>query len=153
LRCLKYRPTGGFCVSSFADAGPVVSNSLFDHERRPKEAVSAVRAALAPVIVVADELPDWVNPGDRLSLSVAVVNDLRSELVNPVVVATATWPGDSQRWRFNRPVGADSVAEIGSLSLTVPDTLGELAIELRATADDKPVAVNRYSTAVVLPTI
>ena len=153
LRCLKYRPTGGFCVSSFADAGPVVSNSLFDHERRPKEAVRAVRAALAPVIVVADELPDWVNPGDRLSLSVAVVNDLRSELVNPVVVATATWPGDSQRWRFNRPVGADSVAEIGSLSLTVPDTLGELAIELRATADDKPVAVNRYSTAVVLPTI
>lgn len=153
LRRLKYQPTGGFCISSFADAAAVVSDSLYDVERRPKDAVDVVRAAMAPVIVVADELPDWVNPGDRLSLDVVIVNDRRTEIDRPIVEATARWPGDSQRWRFDRPVDADAVVKVGTISLVVPDTLGELAIELTATSADTVVATNRYSTAVVLPTV
>ncbi len=36
LRRLKYRPTGGFCLFSLADAQPAVSWSVLDHERHPK---------------------------------------------------------------------------------------------------------------------
>ena len=47
LRTLKYRPTGGFCFSSLADPAPVVSSSVLDHERVPKDAYEIVRAACA----------------------------------------------------------------------------------------------------------
>ena len=67
LRMLKYRPTGGFCFSSLADPAPLVSSSVLDHERVPKDAYEIVRAACAPLLVVAEPLPDWVNPGDRLT--------------------------------------------------------------------------------------
>ncbi len=66
LRTLKYRPTGGFCFSSLADPAPIVSSSVLDHERVPKDAYEIVRAACAPLLVVAEPPPDWVNPGDRL---------------------------------------------------------------------------------------
>ncbi|MEM1333514.1 MAG: hypothetical protein AAGG08_08665, partial [Actinomycetota bacterium] len=155
LRRLKYRPTGGFCISSLVDAAPVVSDSLYDHERRPKDAVAVVRAACAPVIVVADELPDWVNPGDRIRLGVHLVSD-RREALEATVQASATWPGDSTTWSFAGSVEPDSVVRIGTIDLRVPDTLGELAIELVATASTgsaEPIAVNRYVTAVVMPTV
>ena len=58
LRRLKYRPTGGFCFSSLNDPAPAISSSILDHERRPKAAYETVRAACAPVLVVADPLPD-----------------------------------------------------------------------------------------------
>jgi len=51
------------------------------------------------------------------------------------------------------PVDADTVVDVGSVDLTVPDTLGELAIELTTTAAGRMVATNRYTTAVVMPTI
>jgi beta-mannosidase len=55
-------------------------------------------------------------------------------------------------WAFGGPVEADEVVKVGELSLTVPETLGELAFELVATeATDVPLARNRYTTAVVLP--
>ncbi|MEL6892065.1 MAG: glycoside hydrolase family 2 TIM barrel-domain containing protein [Actinomycetota bacterium] len=152
LRRLKYRPTGGFCISSLADAAPVVSDSLYDHERRPKDAVDAVRAACAPVIVVADELPDWVNPGDPVRVAVHLVNDRRVPLDATEVAADATWPGGSMRRRFGGPIGADDVVMVGTIELTVPDTLGELAIELTATSVGDVIATNRYTTAIVVPT-
>jgi beta-mannosidase len=152
LRRLKYRPTGGFCFSNLADPAPNVSASVLDHERVPKDAYATVRAACAPVIVVADLPPDWVNPGDRLRLDVHIVNDRRTPIDDARVDATARWAGGSMSWAFGGPVEADEVVKVGELSLTVPETLGELAFELVATeATDVPLARNRYTTAVVLP--
>ena len=37
-----------------------------------------MRAACAPLLVVVEPLPDWVNPGDRLTLDVHLVSDLRT---------------------------------------------------------------------------
>ncbi len=152
LRRLKYRPTGGFCFSNLADPAPNVSASVLDHERVPKDAYATVQAACAPVIVVADLPPDWVNPGDRLRLDVHIVNDRRTPVDDARVEATARWAGGSMSWAFGGPVEADEVVKVGELSLTVPETLGELAFELVATeAADVPLARNRYTTAVVLP--
>jgi beta-mannosidase len=58
LRRLKYRPVGGFCLSSLADPAPLVSTAILDHERRPKSAFADVTDACRPVIVVADRMAE-----------------------------------------------------------------------------------------------
>lgn len=151
LRRLKYRPTGGFCFSVLADPAPNVSASVLDHTRTPKVAHATVRDACQPVIVVADQLPDWANPGDLVDLDLHLVNDLRVPIENARVEATATWAGDDARWTFAGPVAADDVVKVGRLQMTVPDTLGELAIELVARDGARVIAANRYTTAVVVP--
>ncbi len=150
LRRLKYRPAGGFCFYALADPAPVISASIMDHERVPKDAYAVVKAACASVLVVADEPPAWVNEGNRLRLDVHLVNDTRDEIDFAVVDAVATWAGGEQRWRFGGPVPADEVVKVGRIELTVPKTLGELAIELTMTAGEL-VSHNRYTTAVTLP--
>ena len=152
LRRLKYRPTGGFCFSSLADPAPNVSASILDHERTPKDAYVTVQAACAAVIIVADLPPDWVNPGDTLHLDVHIVNDRREPIDDARVDVTANWAGGSATWAFGGPIEADGVAKIGVVAMTIPDTLGELAIELVAIdTDGAPLARNRYTTAVTLP--
>ena len=47
LRRLKYAPTGGFTFAALADARPAISFAIFDHERKPKQAVGAVRASVS----------------------------------------------------------------------------------------------------------
>ncbi len=150
LRRLKYRPAGGFCFYALADPGPVISASILDADRVPKVAYAVVQAACAQVLVVADEPPEWVNEGDRLRLDVHLVNDLRTPIDFAVVDAVATWANGEQRWRFGGPVEADGVVKVGQVDLTIPDTLGELAVELTMTAGDI-TSHNRYTTAVTLP--
>lgn len=150
LRRLKYRPSGGFCFSSLADPAPAISSSVLDHARQPKDAFAVVAAACAPVLVVADQPPDWVNPGDKLSLNVHVVNDLRHSLGDGAVEVTATWAGGAEQWLLGGPIGADSVTKAGRVTLTVPDTLGELAFELVLSVGEQ-TSRNRYTTAVTLP--
>lgn len=152
LRRLKYRPTGGFCFSSLADPAPNVSPSVLDHRRVPKHAYETVRRACAPIVVVADPLPDWVNPGDPITIDVHLVNDRREEITDAEVAAVASWAGGSRSWRFGGPVPPDSVVKVGTVELDTPDTLGELALDLVATSDDTELAQNRFTTAIVLPT-
>ena len=44
----------------------------------------------------------------------------------------------------------EDVVKVGQIDMVVPDTLGELAIELTMTAGDR-TSRNRYTTAVTLP--
>jgi beta-mannosidase len=150
LRRLKYRPAGGFCFYALADPGPVISASVYDHERVPKAAAAAVRAACAPVLVVADQPPEWINEGQQLNLDVHLINDLREPIDFAVVDVIARWAGGDQRWRFGGPVDADDVVKVGVIDLVVPDTLGELSIELAMTAGPL-TSRNRYTTAITLP--
>ena len=98
---------------------------------------------------MADQPPEWINEGDRMKLDVHLISDLREPIDFAVVDAVASWAGGEQRWRFGGPVGADDVVKVGTVDLTVPDTLGELSIELTMTAGDT-VSHNRYTTAVTL---
>ncbi len=150
LRRLKYRPSGGFCFYALADPAPVISASILDHERVPKDAFAVVQAACASVLVVADQPPEWINEGDRMKLDVHLISDLREPIDFAVVDAIASWAGGEQRWRFGGPVGADDVVKVGRIDVTVPNTLGELSIELTMTAGDM-TSHNRYTTAITLP--
>ena len=55
---------------------------------------------MRPLLVVVEPLPDWVNPGDRLTLDVHLVSDLRVPIDLAVVDAVARWGGGKRRWRF-----------------------------------------------------
>ncbi len=131
LRRLKYRPAGGFCASMLADAHPAVSWSVLDHDRVPKAGFAALRAACAPVIVVADRLAATYRPGAAVALDLHVVSDLRHPLDRCVVRADLAWPGGSHRWGFTGSVPPDDVVRVGTLSIVVPDAPGPLTLDLR----------------------
>ncbi len=103
VRRLKYRPAGGLCVFSFADAHPAISWSLLDHRRVPKLALDAVRKALRPVVALVDPRTGNVH----------VVNDGRATLAAAVVTVVA---GD-RTWSFTGDVPADGVAFVGTVAL------------------------------------
>ena len=159
LRLLKYAPTGGFAVSSFADGFPAITTAVLDVDRTPKAGYEALAAACAPVIVVADPLPERVRPGDALALDVHVVSDARISLSDMIVTAHLCWGetatrsldpdrsapephigaptgsrsgahANSHEWRWQGDVPADSCSRIGTIQVVVPDCPGPLALEL-----------------------
>lgn len=149
LRRLKYRPTGGFCFSWLADAAPMISAGVLDHERRPKLAWQAITDACRPVIVTCDELPEPLIGGQTVDLDVHVVNDLREGLTATVAV-NATWPGGAEQWGFRGNVEADDCTFVGHVELTVPDVAGELLVGMAldgSTASGTAVTATRRAGA------
>lgn len=130
LRRLKYRPTGGFAMLMLADGQPAVSWSLLDHDRVPKLAYEAVRHVCRPLIVAADPLPPTLAAGAPLAIDVHVVNDLRTPIEELEVRAVLRWSDGAHRWRFGGSVEADACARVGTLQIEVPETPGELELEL-----------------------
>ncbi|MFM8312291.1 MAG: glycoside hydrolase family 2 protein [Ilumatobacteraceae bacterium] len=147
LRRLKYRPTGGFCLSQWNDARPGISMSILDHDFLPKAALRAVTDACRPVIVVADRLPDAVAAGTPLALDVHVVNDLRMPLDDAVCRAVLEWPGGSHEWRWSGSVTVDGCVRVGTVRFVVPDAPGALRLDL-SIEHDAVVATNRYDSSV-----
>jgi beta-mannosidase len=147
LRRLKYRPAGGFAQFAFADGHPAVTWSVLDHDRKPKLGYDALRAACAPVIVVADRPDATYEPGDSVALDVHVVSDRRDDLEGLVVTATLRWDGDEHRRAWTGDVAADSCVRIGTLPFVVPDAPGRLTLDL--SVDGGGVhATNRYESEI-----
>lgn len=149
LRRLKYRPTGGFAQFAFADGAPRVSWSVLDHERRPKLAFDALRAACAPVIVVADRLPATMLPGEPLAIDVHVVSDLRTALDGLRCEATLTWDGGAHRWTFEGDVPADACVRIGTLQFEAPEVDGRLHLHLAVTGAPLPAPVENTDSTTI----
>jgi beta-mannosidase len=149
LRRLKYHPTGGFCLFLLADAQPAVSWSILDHERQPKAGYRAVTDACAPVIVTAGRPDATYRPGDRLSLEVHAVSDLRRSLEGAVARAVLRWPGGEKAWRYRGDVPADSCVRIGRIDHVLPATAapGPLTLDLSLQWDGGRVK-NSYLSAV-----
>jgi beta-mannosidase len=150
LRRLKYRPTGGFCVFSFADGHPAVSWSILDHHRIPKLGYAAVVEACLPVIVIADRFPASVSAGQAIALDVHVVNDRRVPLEGAFVAAALRWSGGEHHWRFVGDVGADGCVRVGTLQIVVPKAPGQLQLDLTLEHPDV-AATNRYTTLIAAP--
>jgi beta-mannosidase len=142
LRRLKYRPTGGFTVSSLADAHPAVTSAVLGHDRQPKLAHAALVEACRPVIVVADWMPAALAPGTAIALDVHVVSD-RREPIDGDVTARLSWRGGHHSWRWRGEVAADACVRAGTASFVVPDAPGPLTLDLDLVADDL-AATNRY---------
>lgn len=148
LRRLKYRPTGGFTFAALADCRPAISFAIHDHDRNPKQAAGAVRAACRPLIVVADRLPAEIAIGEPLLLDVHVVSDLRESLTGLEVRAELEWPGGEHEWAWRGAVKADDVARIGSINWVAPDAPGTVALHLYLYRDGIEVADNHYRASI-----
>ncbi|HUW02526.1 MAG TPA: hypothetical protein VMW08_09270 [Acidimicrobiales bacterium] len=131
IRRLKYRPAGGFAHFSFADSMPSITWAVLGHDRSPKLAYQALKAACAPVIIVVDRPPAQVRPGERLALDVHVVSDIRTPIEAAKVHVTVAWDGGSLDWTFGGDVEADSVVKVGGLDFTAPEVSGPVLISLR----------------------
>jgi beta-mannosidase len=149
LRRLKYRPTGGFAHFCFADGMPAVTWSVLGHDRQPKLGYQALRDSCAPVIVVADRLPEQVTVGDALALDLHIVSDLRTPLASCELRAHLRWDGGEHAWRFGGDVPPDACERIGTLQIVVPDAIGELVLDLELSGTVS--ASNRYATTIVKP--
>ena len=149
LRRIKYRPTGGFAQFCFADGHPAVTWSVLGHDRAPKAGYDALQAACAPVIVVADRLPETLAPGAALALDVHVVSDLRHAIDGAVITAVLRWAGGDRTWRWQGDIAADSCARVGTAQVVVPDAIGPLTLTLDCTwpGQDGP-ATNCYEAAI-----
>ena len=99
--------------------------------------------------MIADRPPDFVAPGDDLRLDVHAVNDLRVDVDPAVVEVVANWGGGERRWRFGGVIPADECVKVGTISLSIPDTLGAVTFDLTLTGGDIK-ARNHYSTAVTV---
>ncbi len=128
IRRLKYRPAGGFAHFSFADSMPSITWAVLGHDRSPKLAYQALKAACAPVIIVVDRPPAQVRPGERLALDVHVVSDLRTPIEAAKVHVTVAWDGGSLDWTFGGDVEADSVVKVGGLDFAAPEVSGPVLI-------------------------
>ncbi len=148
LRRVKYRPTGGFLQFCFADAYPGVTWSILDHNRRPKPALDVVRAACAPVIVVAGRLPLTVEPGESMGIDVHVVTDGHEPLIGGEATARLHWADGGEDHVWTGDVEADSCQLVGRIETTAPPLAGALALDLEYRCGDL-VATNRYTTVVV----
>jgi len=148
LRRLKYSPTGGFTFAALADCRPAISYAIYDHDRKPKEAVAAVQAACQPMIVVADRLPSHVHPDEAVLLDVHVVSDLREPSTGLAVSAKLTWPGGEHAWAWRGTVGADAVARIGSINWVVPDVEGPVSLDISLRRGETEIAANRYQAEI-----
>lgn len=149
LRRLKYQPTGGFALYSFADSGPAVSWSVLDHERVGKPGLDALRDACQPVIIVADRPPEHVHPGDQLTLDIHAVSDARLDFHDITVRAELMCGTDQlQVWTWQGDLPADSCIRIGTVTFDVPETDQPMVLDLRLTGPTV-TATNRYGTWVI----
>jgi beta-mannosidase len=148
LRRLKYRPAGGFCLFSLADAIPAISWSLLGHDRAAKLAYYVVAEACRPVIVVADRMPAGLAPGETLALDVHVVSDRRAPIEGATISAVLSWPGGDHGWRWRGDIPADGCVRVGTIQVVVPATPGRLALDLDLVAGDDAVT-NRYESLIL----
>jgi beta-mannosidase len=140
FRRIKYRPNGGFCLFSLADAldHPAITWAILGHDRAPKRAYEAVTDACRPVIVTCDRPPAAVAVGDAFRLDVHVVSDVRHVLRNATVRARIHWPGGEHVWVWQGDVGADTVTRIGAVDLVAPSP-AHPASRAHAQSGDDPV--------------
>lgn len=128
LRRLAYRPAGGFALTGDLD------------ELAP---------ALAPVIVVADPLPERLAPGEAFACDLHVASDLSHPLAGAEVRATLSWEGDAERYGWRGEVPADGCVRVATIQAIAPSTPGPLVLDLELTHPDLPrPVVNRYTSVV-----
>ena len=146
---LKYRPTGGFCSFSLADAAPAVTWSILGHDARQARLPRGVgrlparhRRGRSP--------PAGVVVGELLRLDVHVISDRREVIEGAAVSAVLSWPGGDQgrRWvgdarRLVRAGRHPAGRRAGRAS-------GPLVLDLDLVAGDD-AATNRYETVITRP--
>ena len=148
LRRVKYSPAGGFCYPGLLDSSTLSDGGVLDSAASPKPSYFALQDACRPVIVVADQLPSVLQPGDVISFDVHVVSDVHHELVDARVIATLTWSGGQQHHEWTGDIARDACVFIGHVDSVTPTTVGSLILSLLVEAGEH-TSSNRYVYTIV----
>lgn len=144
LRRLKYRPTGGFTAFYLADPSRAGGFGVLDDQRRPKPAWQALVDSCRPVIVVSASLPVSAVAGQRLSLDVHVVSDLRTPLADATVKATITQPdGTVAVMNWGGSIPADDCVLVGRVESVITAGAADLVLDLELETGDA-IVTNQY---------
>lgn len=152
LRRLKYQPTAGFTIAHLADGErPTISPGLIDHAGHRKPAFDAVMQACRPVIVVIDQLPPVVHPGESHTLAVHAVSDLRTAVEIATASAEVTQAGEARTIAWEGIIDADACVLIGSIPVDVGERPGPLVIEVTLLAGEHMARARTSATIRRLP--
>jgi beta-mannosidase len=147
FRRRKYRPTGGTFAFMLNDPAPAVSWSVMDWRRRPKKAYQTLLDAMRPVLICAEYPQERYNVGERISLSLFIINDLSHELGQVgwewevLLGGSSVASGDGET-----RVSKDSVTRVGKAEATLP-AAGLAVLRLRLSGEEGP-AQNEYEFSV-----
>lgn len=131
LRLKKYTNCNGLLAFHLVSTYPSADWSVVDHLRHPKMAYDVIRQKFQPVLPVASL--KRVDK-DEVAISVHVINDLHRELVcDSLTLNLVDGSGcELERGRLeNLLVGADSVAEVGTLAFSPVAASQTVEIRLR----------------------
>ncbi|MCC7077395.1 MAG: hypothetical protein IT198_09735 [Acidimicrobiia bacterium] len=145
LRRLKYEPCGGYTQFQFNDSYPSVTWSVVDHLRNRKAGFEALRAASAPVLVMADWPAASYDPAGEIRLDLWVVSELRRPLAG--LRLTAHLDGVEHEWGGDVP--ADSTVRVGCFEADAPAQPGTHTLSLLLSGiDGDVVSANAYPIVV-----
>jgi len=147
FRRRKYRPTGGTFAFMLNDPAPAISWSVVDWRRRPKMAYQTLLGAMSPVLICAEYPKECYGVGERLSLSLFVVNDLSRDLHKISWDWELLLGGSSVASGGGKTsVPKDSVVRVGEAVATLPAT-GPAVFMLRLFGEEGPLS-NEYEFVV-----
>ncbi len=148
LRRVKYRPAAGFCFPGLLDSSTLSDGGVLDSSASPKPSYFALQDACRAVIVVADQPPATLTPGDSINFKVHVVSDLHYEITGARVIATLSWSGGQEQHEWTGDIAPDSCVFIGHVETKTPTTLGPLVVSLLVEAHEH-TSSNRYVATIV----
>lgn len=136
FRRRKYRPTGGTFAFMLNDPAPAISWSVVDWRRRPKAAFEALKSAMQQVLVCVEYPKESYEAGEKISLPLFIVNDLRQELGETVVYWSLRLENaEVASGCVRSQIPGDSVVRIGELKAGLPAS-GNAEIRLCLAAGD-----------------
>ena len=148
LRRLKYRPTGGFCLSSLADPAPIDLDGD-PRPRAPPEARLRQRHRCLPAGDRRGRTNGRAADGRRgrspSTCTSSAICTARSKHVE--CAATLRWPGGSHQWRWQGDVPPDDCVRVGVVRFVVPDAPGSIWLDLALVYGDQ-AASNRYEAII-----
>jgi beta-mannosidase len=147
FRRRKYRPTGGTFAFMLNDPAPAVSWSVVDWRRRPKMAYQTLSEAMSPILICAEYPKERYSVGERISLSLFIINDLSRELDGVSWDWELLLGGSSAASGGGKTrVPKDSVVRIGEAVATLPAP-GPAVLRLRFFGEEGPHS-NEYEFVV-----
>ncbi len=121
-RAMKFAPCNGALQFCFVDCWPAITWSIVDHWRNPKPAYDTVKAAFAPLHVLA-EWPGEHRASEPFTRALFVVNDLPEVFEDMELSWTLTRNGETlAHGSISCSVGENEARQIGAIEA---DTLDE----------------------------
>ena len=144
LRRRKYRPCGGFTFDSLLDSRYETTSGVIDQRGNLKPAYSAVTAACAETIIVADPFFDLIAREKVVTTNVTAVHDGREPIHQALVTSRLTIGDETHVNMWEGSIEADSARHIGRIEYAVSNTVESVNLILELESEEAK-SYNQYT--------